>query len=125
MNFKLPNNNFNEHQLELLENIQLSQKNILEKCAELNGRISELEKTQQNIFSAISNLPQQKDDKPEESFLDKSNFNIFLSIASTLIICAVLAVFGWHFWDIPSQTQAVNDYIYSQIIKESSSLTFP
>ena len=92
MNFKLPNNNFNEHQLELLENIQLSQKNILEKCAELNGRISELEKTQQNIFSAISNLPQQKDDHSEESFLDKLNLNIFISIAATFLICAVLVL---------------------------------
>ncbi|MBR6013325.1 MAG: hypothetical protein IK062_06040 [Selenomonadaceae bacterium] len=92
MNFKLPNNNFNEHQLELLENIQLSQKNILAKCAELNGRISELEKTQQNIFSAISNLPQQKDDHSEESFLDKLNLNIFISIAATFLICAVLVL---------------------------------
>ena len=29
MDFKLPNNNFNENQIKLLENIQLSQKNIL------------------------------------------------------------------------------------------------
>lgn len=125
MNFKLPNNNFNEHQLELLENIQLSQKNILAKCAELNGRISELEKTQQNIFSAISNLPQQKDDHSEESFLDKLNLNIFISIAATFLICAVLVIFGWHFWDIPSQTQAVNDYIYSKIVTESAVQNVP
>ena len=30
MNFKLPNKNFNDEQLKMLEDIQLSQKNILE-----------------------------------------------------------------------------------------------
>ena len=113
MNFKLPNKNFNDEQLKMLEDIQLSQKNILEKCAELNGRISELEKSQQK--------------NPDEplSFSDKLDLNIFLSVAATLIICAVLIIFGWHFWEIPSQTQAVNDYIYSKIVTESAVQNVP
>ena len=97
MNFKLPNYNFNDEHLKMLEDIQLSQKKILAKFTELNNRI-----------------------KIEETFLDKLNLNIFVSIATALIICAILVIFGWHFWDIPSQTQAVNDYIYNQIIKEST-----
>ena len=121
MDFKLPNNNFNERQLKLLESIQLSQNNILTKCAELNQRISELEKTQHDISAACQQKPEHNDD----SFLDKLNLNIFLSVAATLIICAVLIILGWHFWDIPSQTQAVNDYIYTKIITETSSQYFP
>lgn len=121
MDFKLPNNNFNEQQLKLLETIQLSQKNILAKCAELNERISKLEKTQHDISIAC----QQKPEHDENSFSDKLNLNIFLSFAATLTICVVLLVFGWHFWDIPSQTQAVNDYIYTKIIAETASQNFP
>ena len=119
MNFKLPNNN--EQQLELLEDIQLSQKNILAKFTELNNRISELEKSQRDIFSIL----QQKDDNSDDSFLDKLKLNIFISIAATFLICVVLVIFGWHFWDIPSQTQAVNDYIYSKIVTETSTQNFP
>ena len=79
MNFKLPNNN--EQQLELLEDIQLSQKNILAKFTELNNRISELEKSQRDIFSIL----QQKDDNSDDSFLDKLKLNIFISIAATFL----------------------------------------
>lgn len=121
MDFKLPNNNFNEHQIKLLESIQLSQNNILAKCSNLNERISKLEKSQHDIFVACQQKPEHDDD----SFLDKLNLNIFLSIATTFIICAVLIIFGWHFWDIPSQTQAVNDYIYTKIITETAAQFSP
>ena len=121
MDFKFPNNNFNEQQLKLLKTIQLSQNNILMKCAELSERISELEKTQHDISAACQQKPEHNDD----SFVDKLNLNIFLSVAATLIICVVLIIFGWHFWDIPSQTQAVNDYIYSKIVTESPAQNFP
>lgn len=122
MDFKLPNNNFNEQQFKLLESIQLSQNNILAKCADLNERISELEKSQQIISSKLS---QHKNSDEPLSFSDKLDLSIFLSIAATLIICIVLIIFGWHFWDIPSQTQAVNDYIYTKIITETTSQHFP
>ena len=122
MDFKCPNNNFNEKQLKLLDNILLAQNNILTKFTDLNNRISELENSHQAILSQIS-----KQKNPDEpiSFPDKLDLNIFLTFVATLIICAVLVVFGWHFWDIPSQTQAVNDYIYQQIIKETASQNFP
>ena len=117
MNFKLPNYNLNEEHLKLLEDIQLSQKNILAKFSELNNRISELEQSQRNFSLAIQ---KKSEEKNEETLLVKLNLNIFLSIVATLIICVAFIIFGWHFWEIPSQTQAVNDYIYSQIIKNSA-----
>ena len=122
MDFKLPNNNFNEQQLKLLENIQLSQKNILTQFSDLNKRISELENSQQAVISEISHK-----NEPDESlsFSDRLDLNIFLTLAVTLIICIALIVFGWHFWDIPSQTQAVNDYIYTKIISETSAQNSP
>lgn len=122
MDFKLPNNNFNENQIKLLENIQLSQNNILAQFSDLNKRISELEHSQQAVISKISHK-----NEPDEplSFSDRLNLNIFLTLAVTLIICISLIVFGWHFWDIPSQTQAVNDYIYTKIISETATQISP
>ena len=122
MDFKFPNNNFNEKQLKLLDNILLAQNNILAQFSNLNKRISELENSQQAIISQISK--QKSQDEPI-SFPDKLDLNIFLTFVATLIICAVLVVFGWHFWDIPSQTQAVNDYIYTKIIAETAAQNSP
>lgn len=122
MDFKLPNNNFNENQIKILENIQLSQNNILAQFSDLNKRISELENSQQAVISKISH--QNKSDEPL-SFSDRLNLNISLTLAVTLIICIALIVFGWHFWDIPSQTQAVNDYIYTKIISETATQLSP
>ncbi len=73
MDFKLPNNNFNENQIKLLENIQLYQNNILAKCSELSERISKLENSQHNISTAI----QQKTEYDDDSFLDKLNSILF------------------------------------------------
>ena len=122
MDFKFPNNNFNEKHLKLLDNILLAQNNILTKFKDLNNRISELENSHQAILSQLS---KQKSQDVPISFADKLDLNIFLTSVATLIICVVLVVFGWHFWDIPSQTQAVNDYIYQQIVKETASQNFP
>ena len=122
MDFKLPNNNFNENQIKLLENIQLSQKNILTQFSDLNKRISELENSQQAVITEISH--KNKSEEPI-SFSDRLDLNIFLTLAVTLIICIALIVFGRHFWDIPSQTQAVNDYIYTKIISETATQFSP
>ena len=122
MDFKLPNNNFNEQQLKLLDNILLAQNNILAQFSNLNKRIAELENSHQAILSQIS---KQKSQDDPLSFADKLDLNIFLTFVATLIICTVLVVFGWHFWDIPSQTQAVNDYIYTKIITETASQNAP
>ena len=122
MDFKLPNNNFNEQQLKLLDNILLAQNNILAQFSNLNKRIAELENSHQAIISEISK--QKSQDEPI-SFPDKLDLNIFLTLAVTLIVCISLIVFGFHFWDIPSQTQAVNDYIYTKIITETAAQNFP
>ncbi len=122
MDFKLPNNSFNENQIKLLENIQLSQNNILAQFSDLNKRISKIENSQQAVISEISH--QNKPDEPL-SFSDRLDLNILLTLAVTLIICIALIVFSWHFWDIPSQTQAVNDYIYTKIISETSAQNSP
>ncbi|MBR6013326.1 MAG: hypothetical protein IK062_06045 [Selenomonadaceae bacterium] len=42
-----------------------------------------------------------------------------------VFIVVGVIIFGWHFWDIPSQTQAVNDYIYSKIVTESAVQNVP
>ena len=122
MDFKLPNNNFDEKQLKILDDIQLAQNNILAQFSNLNKRIAELENSHQAILSQIS---KQKSQDDPLSFADKLDLNIFLTFVATLIICTMLVVFGWHFWDIPSQTQAVNDYIYTKIITETASQNAP
>ena len=77
MNFKLPNYNLNDEQFKILEDIQLSQKNILAKFSDLNNRISELEKSQQSIASELS---RQKNPDEPLSFSDKLDLNIFLAL---------------------------------------------
>ena len=90
--------------------------------SDLNKRISKIENSQQAVISEISH--QNKPDEPL-SFSDRLDLNILLTLAVTLIICIALIVFSWHFWDIPSQTQAVNDYIYTKIISETSAQNSP
>lgn len=123
MNFKLPNHNFNDEHIKLLEDVHLSQKNLLANCEDLRDRISNLEQAQCTFSDSISHLQQQihSDNLHYQSFSVKLKLNIFLNIVIILLICASLTFVGLHFWDVPSQTQAANNYIYNQIIKDTDS----
>ena len=88
-----------------LKNIQLS-------VDSLNKRLDKLEHSQRDSYQAISRLEQHtnKDNKPDSSF------------GGLILLVIIIAgiVFGFHFWDVPAQTNAINQYIYEKIITEQA-----
>ena len=120
MPFEIPQLN---QQKDLLNEINSTLKKIQSSIDSLNQRINKLETIQNDsnstiitdlhsqISSIISKLEQSKD----------KNNNDF-SFGSFILIILIVAsiVFGLHFWDVPAQTNAINQYIYEKIIKETS-----
>ena len=111
------------HQKDLLNEINSTLKKIQSSIESLNQRINKLETLQNDsnsniitdlhsqISSVISKLEQSNDKNN-----NPSSFGGFILII--LIIASI--VFGLHFWDVPAQTNAINQYIYEKIIKETS-----
>ena len=108
------------HQNDLLNEINSTLKKIQSSVDSLNQRINKLE-TLQNDYNSniITDLHKQISNvinKLEQSN-DKSNNN---SLGGLILIILIIAsiVFGLHFWDVPAQTNAINQYIYEKIIIE-------
>ena len=108
------------HQNDLLNEINSTLKKIQSSFDSLNQRINKLE-TLQNDYNSniITDLHKQISNvinKLEQSN-DKSNNN---SLGGLILIILIIAsiVFGLHFWDVPAQTNAINQYIYEKIIIE-------
>lgn len=121
MPFQLPKN---EQQNDLLNEIISSLKSIQISIDSLNQRISNLESSNNDSnFHITSNLHSQLSDiinKLEQSNKKTTNHYSFSGLILLLIIIASI-VFGFHFWDVPSQTNAINQYIYQKIITEQYS----
>ena len=112
------------HQKDLLNEINSTLKKIQSSIDSLNQRINKLETIQNDsnstiitdlhsqISSIISKLEQSKD----------KNNNDF-SFGSFILIILIVAsiVFGLHFWDVPAQTNAINQYIYEKTFLEQNS----
>ena len=120
MPFEIPQD---KHQKELLTDINSTLKKIQSSVDSLNQRINKLETIQNDshsniitdLHSQISNVI----NKLEQSN-DKSNNNFSFGSLILVIVIVASIVFGLHFWDVPAQTNAVNQYIYEKIIKETS-----
>jgi len=110
------------HQKELLTEINSTLKKIQSSVDSLNQRINKLETIQNDsntnittdLHSQISNVISKL-----EQFNDKDNNNSFGGFILIILIVASI-VFGLHFWDVPAQTNAINQYIYEKIIKDTS-----
>ena len=111
------------HQNDLLNEINSTLKKIQSSIDSLNQRINKLETIQNDsnsniitdLHSQISNVI----NKLEQSN-DKSNNNSSFGGLILVIVIVASIVFGLHFWDVPAQTNAINQYIYEKIIKDSS-----
>ena len=111
------------HQKDLLNEINSTLKTIQSSVDSLNQRINKLETIQNDsnsniitdLHSQISNVI----NKLEQSN-DKSNNNSSFGGLILVIVIVASIVFGLHFWDVPAQTNAINQYIYEKIIKDSS-----
>ena len=112
---------FNQ-QKELLTEINSTLKKIQSSVDSLNQRINKLETIQNDsnstiitdLHSQISNVI----NKLEQSNNKSNNTSSFGSLILVIVIIASI-VFGLHFWDVPAQTNAINQYIYEKIIKET------
>ena len=113
------------HQNDLLNEINSTLKKIQSSVDSLNQRINKLE-TIQNDFNSniITDLHSQISSviNKLEQFQDKDNNNNNSSFGGLILVIVIVAsiVFGLHFWDVPAQTNAINQYIYEKIIKDSS-----
>ena len=111
------------HQKELLTEINSTLKKIQSSIDSLNQRIYKLETIQNDsnsniitdLHSQISNVI----NKLEQSNVKDDNSFSFGGFILVIVIVASI-VFGLHFWDVPAQTNAINQYIYEKIIKETS-----
>ena len=120
MPFEIPQD---KQQKELLTEINSTLKKIQSSIDSLTQRISKLETIQNDsnsniitdLHSQISNVI----NKLEQSNVKDSNNSYFGGFILIIVIIASI-VFGLHFWDVPAQTNAINQYIYEKIIKETS-----
>ena len=120
MPFEIPQD---KQQKELLTEINYTLKKLQSSIDSLSQRINKLETIQNDsntniitdLHSQISNVI----NKLEQSD-DKSNNNSsFVGLILIILIIASI-VFGFHFWDVPAQTNAINQYIYEKIMHEQS-----
>ena len=111
------------HQKELLTEINSSLKKILSSIDSLNQRINKLETIQNdsnsNIITDLHNQISNVINKLEQSN-DKDNNNSSFGGFILIILIITSIVFGLHFWDVPAQTNAINQYIYEKIFLEQS-----
>ena len=110
------------HQKELLTEINSNIKEIKSSIDSLNQRINKLETIQNDSNSnIISDLHSQISSviSKLEQFNDKDDNNSFAGFI-LIILIIVSIVFGLHFWNVPAQTNAINQYIYEKIIREQS-----
>lgn len=114
---------FNQ-QKELLTEINSTLKKIQSSVDSLNQRINKLETIQNDsnsniitdLHSQISNVI----NKLEQSNVKDGNSSSFGGLILIIVIIASI-VFGLHFWDVPAQTNAINQYIYEKTFLEQNS----
>ena len=111
------------HQNDLLNEINSTLKKIKSSVDSMNQRINKLETIQNDsntniitdLHSQISNVINKL-----EQTNDKDNNNSSFGGLILVIVIVTSIVFGLHFWDVPAQTNAMNQYIYEKIIKEKT-----
>ena len=111
------------HQNDLLNEINSTLKKIQSSIDSLNQRINKLEKFQNdsnsNIITDLHSQISTVINKLEQSNIKDNNNSYFGDFILVIVIIASI-VFGLHFWDVPAQTNAINQYIYEKIFLEQS-----
>ena len=121
MPFEVPQD---KHQKELLTDINSTLKKIQSSVDSLNQRIYKLEMIQNDsnskiitdlhgqISSVIKKL-EQFNDKDKDSHTSFGGFILIIVVVASIVL-------GLHFWDVPAQTNAINQYIYEKTFKEQN-----
>ena len=86
----------------------------------LNQRLNKLESAANNkqIESISANSDQLKKDIDKVSNNSAIQFLIILAITVVILIGGIVSFV--HSWDVPAQTNAINQYIYEKIFKEQN-----
>ena len=113
---------FNQ-QKELLTEINSALRKLQSSIDSLNQRINKLETIQNdsnsNINTDLHNQISNVINKLEQTN-DKNNNNSSFGGFILIIVIIASIVFGLHFWDVPAQTNAINQYIYEKTFKEQN-----
>ena len=87
----------------------------------LNQQLNKLESATNNnrqIESISANSEQLKNDIDKVSNNSAIQFLIILAITVVILIGGIIS--SVHSWDVPAQTNAINQYIYEKIFKEQN-----
>jgi len=121
MPFEIPQD---KQQKELLTEINSTLKKIQSSIDSLSQRINKLETIQNdsnsNIITDLHNQISSIISKLEQS-KDKNNNDFSFGSFILIILIVASIVFGLHFWDVPAQTNAINQYIYEKTFLEQNS----
>ena len=90
------------------------QKVLEEKASDISKAISNISTDLKNNSTPDDDYFKQLKEKISDVSVDLKAHIITLVLGATLFISCWLAAFAWWFWDVPAQTQAVNNFAYQQ-----------
>ena len=121
MPFKQNNNNISNEDSQVLNDILTAIHQLKSSVDNLNQRLNKLESNTNNnrqIESISANSEQLKKDIDKVSNNSAIQFLIILAITVVILIGGIIS--SVHSWDVPAQTNAINQYIYEKIFKEQN-----
>ena len=120
MPFKQNNNNISNEDSQVLNDILTAIHQLKSSVDNLNQRLNKLESATNNkqIESISANSEQLKKDIDKVSNNSAIQFLIILAITVVILISDIVS--SIHSWDVPAQTNAINQYIYEKIITGQS-----
>ena len=120
MPFKQNNNNISNDDSQVLNDILTAIHQLKYSVDNLNQRLNKLESAANNkqIESISATSEQLKKDIDKVSNNSAIQFLIILAITVVILIGDIFS--SVHSWDVPAQTNAINQYIYEKIITGQS-----
>ena len=115
------NNNISNDDSQILNDILTAIHQLKSSVDNLNQRLNKLESNTNNnrqIESISANSEQLKKDIDKVSNNSAIQFLIILAITIVILIGSIVS--SVHSWDVPAQTNAINQYIYEKIFKEQN-----
>ena len=113
------NNIISNDDSQILNDILTAIHQLKSSVDNLNQRLNKLESTTNKQIESISaNSEQLK--KDIDKFSNNSAIQFLIILAITVVILIGDIVSSVHSWDVPAQTNAINQYIYEKIITGQS-----
>ena len=112
------NNIISNENSQILSDILTAIHQLKSSVDNLNQRLNKLESATNNkLIESISDTSEQlKKDIDKVSNNSAIQFLIILAITVVILIGGIIS--SVHSWDVPAQTNAINQYIYEKIVTE-------